>query len=205
MIEIHRPDRRRLRRIAWTKAHFVDNDLATGNADCQLVATLILVQRSRTRRQRMRHIAHILSVAQSNAIGKIVENHSVAVAIVANVCRQQSRIAPTNQLLCALPGLPPRNRQRELFALHHARGNQHPFAQLSEECQITVRVSAVAEQRRISELQAASRGRSRHQRIGRRVGAPSPAMLARRLRFALRAYARARTNSQRANGQHHCQ
>ena len=168
-IEIHRPDRSRQRTIARTEFHFIHKDVAARQTNAHRAPRGVLVQLWRVGTKRMRHIAHVLPVAEADAIGQVVQHDPVAVAIVPHIGGQQRGVATPHETLGTAPRLPPGDLQRQLFALHHARRNHHALTKLREERQKPVGIGAVAQQRAVGQLQSTARNRARHERVGRRI------------------------------------
>jgi hypothetical protein len=111
----------------------------------------------------MRHIAHILSVTQTNAIGQVVKHHPVAIAVVAHIGGQQRGISASHQALRTAPRLPPRDPEGELLTLYHARRDHHALTKLRQKREESAGVRLVAEQGAVGELPAAQRDGARHQ------------------------------------------
>ena len=81
----------------------------------------------------MRHIAHLVAIAQSDDVLEVVLDDAEVVAVIADVGRQQQRVAPADDPLLALVGRAPIDFERELVGLEDARRLGEPLTQLAEE------------------------------------------------------------------------
>ena len=105
---------------------------AIGERNGQRIAQRILVQRCRVRSERMRHIAHVAPLTQPDQVGEIALHDTVAVLVVADVPRQQQRIAHADDELLARRRRPPEHVDRDLVRLDHAWPHDGRVAELSE-------------------------------------------------------------------------
>ena len=115
----------------------------------------------------MGQVAHIVSVAQPDAVAQVVGDDAVPVVVEADIARQQHRVAPADDALLGDPRRLPPDQRSQLHQLHHARWQDGGMAQVHEELQRPRGIAGPRPKRRV-DMRAPGHG-AIHHGVGRRA------------------------------------
>ena len=169
-IDVDRADDSRLTIVLRTDLHLEHLDGASGQLEAERVrGDREVVGREPLRRQRMRHVDHLISVAEPDDGGEIILDDAEVVAVIRDVGGEQQRVATPHDVLLAEVGRAPVNFIHELIRLHDLRRLGQPFADLRQKGDVAVRDGLVVLQSGVGELLRTSRGGSFHEGAAARV------------------------------------
>ena len=122
-------------------------------------------------RERMRHVAHLVALAEPDDAREIVLDDAEVVLVIRDVRGQRERVAPPDDALLAEVGRAPVHFQRELIGANDLGRIGKVLADLREEGEIAVRGRVIVAQRRVGQLLRAPLGRALHE-LARAVVVP---------------------------------
>src|SRR6266851_1126678 len=155
-VEILRPDAQR------DHAHRSLRELDGGR-----VAQGEVVQVDPTGSEGVRHVAHLIALAQSHRAPEVVLHDAEVIAVVVDIGGELGTIAPADDALLAEPGRLPVHFQLQLVRLDEPRRLGEPFAELPQEEEKPVSLGLVVAQRRVDRsLRAALDGAPRQRQGG---------------------------------------
>src|SRR5262249_35872277 len=119
-IDVERSDHARLPIIFWPDLDLVDVDGFAGKGDAKTVGDREVVLVEAGLRERMRHVTHLVALAQPNDVRKVVLNDAEVVAVVLDVGGEQQGVAAALDDLLAEIGRSPVDCERQLVRLYDA-------------------------------------------------------------------------------------
>jgi hypothetical protein len=114
----------------------------------------------------MRHVAHLVAVAQPDDRRKVVLDDAEVIAVVVDVGGQQQRVAPPHDPLLAEIRRQPVDLVHQLVGLHHLGRLGQAFADLREKGHVAVRGRAEVAEPGVGELPGTQARRALDQRAG---------------------------------------
>ena len=136
--------------VAGPNLDLVDRDLAVGRADGERIGERVVVRLDALRRQRMDRVAHLVALADPDAVAEIVGDDTEVVAVVDDVGGQEGAVAPSQDDLLATVRCSPIHFHVELIRLDQTGRLGQPLADLGQEEHESVGPCPVARERRIS-------------------------------------------------------
>ena len=131
----------------------------------------------------MRHVAHLVAVAEADDRREVVLDDAEVIAVVRDVGRQQQRVPSAEDALLAQVGRAPIDFVHQLVGLHDLRRLGESLADLGEEGDVAVRDGLVVPEAGVGELLRAARRRALDERArARRRSTPGRLAVARRER-----------------------
>ena len=115
------------------------------------------------RRERVRHVAHFVSLTQPDRASEIVLNDSEMIAVIVDVGGQLGAVTPADDALLAQARRLPVHFQLQLIRFHESRRLGEPFAELAEEEEKPVSLGFVIAQRGIDRAYGAPFNRAARQ------------------------------------------
>jgi hypothetical protein len=152
--------------VLGAHADLVHADLPLRQADGEGVGQRVVVQARTTAGQGMRHVPHLLALAQSNVIGEVVLHDPEMVPMVLDVRGKVRPVPPPDDALLAAVRSLPVNFQHQLIGLDEPRGLGEPFTELAEEEHEPMRADAVIHQRGVGPALRPPRDAAADQRRG---------------------------------------
>ena len=151
-VDVDRADDARLFVVFRANLDLVDVDALCARADREAVGQREVVLAKPGRRQRMRHVAHLVALADANDVGKVVLDDAQMVAVIRDVRRQEQRVAAADDALLALVGRVPVDFQLQLVGFDDLGRRGKAFAKLREEGHVAVRAGLVVREAGVGEL-----------------------------------------------------
>jgi hypothetical protein len=162
--EIHGADSGWRSRVLGAKAHLENLNDLTGHFDAQRVGDGIVVRAQSGRRERVRHVAHLIPVPQPDDLGKVVLHDPEVIAMVLDVRWQEERITPAEDQLLAVVWRAPVDFERYLVRLHHLGRIGESLADLRQKGERSHGGRRVVSQAGVRQLSRAKLGCPRHER-----------------------------------------
>ncbi len=117
----------------------------------------------------MRHVPHLVAVAQPHRGAEIVLDDAEVVAVVVDIGRELGLVAPPDDALLAARRGPPVHFQLQLVGLDEPRGISEPLAERPEKEEEAVSLGLVVVEGGVGHRTTAAQdgaARQRHRRIG---------------------------------------
>ena len=168
-VEVERADHQRAAERARPDLHLAHHGLARRGPDGQRVAESVVVRPEARRRQRMRHVADFVALADPDDVAEVVGDDAEVIAVVVDVRRQEGAVAPAEDDLLAPVRGAPIHFHAQLVGLDQPGRLGQSLAHLRQEEHEAVRPAAVALERRVGLRRSAALGGAVHerQRVGR--------------------------------------
>ncbi len=166
-VEVERADHQRPRERARAHLHLAHERPARRGPDGERVSQRVIVRGQPRRRERMRHIAHLVALADPDVVAEVVGDDAEVVAMVVDVGGKERPVAPAkNDLLAPVRG-PPIHFHPQLVGLDQPRRLRQAFTHLRQEEDEPMRPRPIARERAIGLRLEPALGGAPHQVQGR--------------------------------------
>jgi hypothetical protein len=171
-VEVEGSDHEGQVEVARAHLDLADQHLPPGGSDGERIAQRVVVERETCRRERVRHVAHLVAFADPDDVAEIVGDDPQVIAVVLDVGRKVGAVAPAADDLLAPVGGLPIHFDRQLVGFDQSRWLGQPRADLREKEHEPVGPGAVAPERSIGPRLEPALHRPLHQRarLGRIPG-----------------------------------